>query len=527
MIRTLVICALVIHVPLSFSKPSNPAELKLNGNHLYVIILEGICILLELFNVISNIIILLALIKSHASTAELNEDLFEENFFNNEEEDLALTLAEVLRLKFKRKLKISLFLLFLIGIVCADWFMIIFVRFSIQYYIPIRVGIVVMTNNTVRKVARGFFKTVVQARNAFIFYFSGAFYAAVTGTLLFRSFLNANQINSSFTNIIRAITTAFVYFSTGDNFAEVVYEAFEVNPFYRKLFICLFVVSVFVVVVFYFSFRFSFSVLYFVGLTVVGTYIVVAFVISSFLGSFRKEFHQALLKKTQLSRSGFFAAFAVMDLERTGRVSKTILRVFYDKITSLTGDALQARYRNASSMTKTFINRVVDLASFVDAMEDHIFDLNKIQSMEKLGHFDQEAIMKQLEIKSLKQVQQRNILFDVRRASLSVSSHLATFTGNARQSAGNRRRKLFVFLSQSWFSKMVTLLVLIQTAALTFYGLVTDTFLDSVNLFFVIVFFIEIVLKLIAYGPSAVTSKTYFVYLTCPHLVYISNNLRF
>jgi hypothetical protein len=85
-------------------------------------------------------------------------------------------------------------------------------------------------------VARGFFKTVVQAKNAFILYFSAAFYAAVTGNLLFRTFLNVDQYNSSFTNIVRSITSAFVFFSTGDNFSDVVYAAFEQNPFYCELF---------------------------------------------------------------------------------------------------------------------------------------------------------------------------------------------------------------------------------------------------------------------------------------------------
>jgi hypothetical protein len=73
-----------------------------------------------------------------------------------------------------------------------------------------------------------------RAKNAFIFYFSTAFFAAVTGNLLFRSFLNKDKVNSSFTTIIQSITSAFVYFSTGDNFSNVVYDAYEKNQFFCK-----------------------------------------------------------------------------------------------------------------------------------------------------------------------------------------------------------------------------------------------------------------------------------------------------
>jgi hypothetical protein len=73
-----------------------------------------------------------------------------------------------------------------------------------------------------------------QAKNAFIFYFSTAFFAGVTGNLLFRSFLNVDKVSSSFTTIIRSVTSAFVYFSTGDNFSNVVYDAYEKNQFHCK-----------------------------------------------------------------------------------------------------------------------------------------------------------------------------------------------------------------------------------------------------------------------------------------------------
>jgi hypothetical protein len=89
----------------------------------------------------------------------------------------------------------------------------------------------------IRSVANGLIKTMKQAKNAFIFYFSTAFFAGVTGNLLFRSFLNTEKVNSSFTTVVRSITSAFVFFSTGDNFSNVVYDAYERNQFHCKFYL--------------------------------------------------------------------------------------------------------------------------------------------------------------------------------------------------------------------------------------------------------------------------------------------------
>ncbi len=239
--------------------------------------------------------------------------------------------------------------------------------------------------------------------------------------------------------------------------------------------------------------------IYFIALTVIGTFIVVAFVISSFLGSFRKEFHQSVLKKTQLSRSGFFAGFAVLDIERIDRIEKRILADFHDKLTMSEVQPAQIKI----SQKRDFLKKVVNLSAFVDAMEDHLFDVNKIRSMEKLGHFDKEIMIERMSNLTLQNARRRSV-FTNKRGSLSESSKMSPDLEVLLQS-GNWRRGLFVILAQPWVSRLVTLLVLLQTGALTFYGLVSPEFLDSLNVFFVVVFSIEIALKLIAYSPAAVS----------------------
>lgn len=255
--------------------------------------------------------------------------------------------------------------------------------------------------------------------------------------------------------------------------------------------------------------HFSFHVvIYFVALTVIGTYITVAFVISSFLGSFRKEFHQSVLKKTQLSRNGFFAGFAVLDIERIDRIEKRVLSNFHDKLTSSEEQAAQIQL----SQKKEFLRKVVNLSAFVDAMEDHLFDINKIRSMEKLGHFDKEIMIERMSNLTLQNARRRSA-FTNKRSSKSESSKKPSPDLEILLKSANWRRKLFVILAQPWVSRLVTLLVLLQTGALTFYGLVSSQFLDSLNLFFVVIFSIEIALKVVAYSPSAVSNFLIFVIL--------------
>ncbi len=252
--------------------------------------------------------------------------------------------------------------------------------------------------------------------------------------------------------------------------------------------------------------------IYFIALTIIGTFIVVAFVISSFLGSFRKEFHHSVLKKTQLSRSGFFAGFAVLDFERIDRIEKKVLFYFHEKLTaSEVNQAAQIKM----SQRKEFLRKIVNLSTFVDSMEDHLFDVTKIRSMEKLGHFDKEIMIQRLSTMTIQNARRRSV-FSNERASLSESSKMTPELETLLNSA-NWRRNLFVILAQPWVSRLVTLLVLLQTGALTFYGLVSTQFLDVLNIFFVVIFFIELCLKLTAYGPSAVI--LYF-FLSDSHFIF-------
>jgi hypothetical protein len=139
----------MVHIPLSFFKPSTLKILESTGVSWDVLVIEGFCIFFELFYCISNVIIVTTLIGAQDHTIEGEMDDFYENDDGNEE-DFALTLAQALRVKFRQRLRSMLTLLLVMSVVFVDFFLLIFSRFSIEYYFPIRVFVVVMTNSSVR-----------------------------------------------------------------------------------------------------------------------------------------------------------------------------------------------------------------------------------------------------------------------------------------------------------------------------------------------------------------------------------------
>jgi hypothetical protein len=145
----LTLISILIHVPLAFLKPSTPSSLKETGASNLVLLIEGVCIFFELFYCISNIIIVITLIRAQNHTIEGELSEFGDSDEDNEE-DYALTLAQALRVKFRKRLQSMLRLLLVISVVFIDWFLLMFIRVSIEYYFPIRVFVVVMTNSSVR-----------------------------------------------------------------------------------------------------------------------------------------------------------------------------------------------------------------------------------------------------------------------------------------------------------------------------------------------------------------------------------------
>lgn len=231
-----------------------------------------------------------------------------------------------------------------------------------------------------------------------------------------------------------------------------------------------------------------------------GTFIVGAFVISTFFVSFEKEFRVELLKKKQRSRSGLFAGYAIMDFGHQGAIHPDVLSVFYKIVTAETNEPDELKRKRA----KDFVQKARTLEGFIEGLELHFDEIHSIQSMEKLGHFDKDVLQRKLAQKYQKELQTGNLPSN-RRASVkfNIASQMRLLEFSTKAS-GTFRRRLFVFMARPLFSHMVTVMVMFQCGLSAFYGYVPDNYLDTANIILCFLFFIEIMLKLYAYGWDAV-----------------------
>jgi hypothetical protein len=233
-------------------------------------------------------------------------------------------------------------------------------------------------------------------------------------------------------------------------------------------------------------------------MTIMGTFIVGAFVISTFFTSFEKEFRIELLKKKQLSRSGLFAGYAILDLSRSGVILSKILSIFYKKITAETEEPERLKQKRESD----FVSKASSLHGFIEGLENHLEEMNSVQFMQRLGHFDELMLKKKLQQKYEKELQTKIVHRETRKVSLKAP------VGSKKEetsSGSTFRRSLFVVLSNPFSSNLVTFLVILQCGFLAFYGFIADSYLDIVNIFICFIFFIEICLKIIAYGWHSVS----------------------
>ncbi len=228
-------------------------------------------------------------------------------------------------------------------------------------------------------------------------------------------------------------------------------------------------------------------------MTIMGTFIVGAFVVSTFFSSFAKEFRVELLKKKQLSRSGLFAGYAILDLTFVGAIPAKILSIFYKKITAETDEPERLKQKRELD----FVTKAPSLQGFIEGVENHFKEISSVQYMQRLGHFDDEMIKRRLEQKYEKELQMKTIHRESRRISLRIPARLE---GNSTPVGWTFRRKLFMFLAQPLMSNFIAFLVMIQCGFLAFYGFVDDNYLDIANVSLCFVFFVEICLKLYSYG---------------------------
>jgi hypothetical protein len=143
--------------------------------------------------------------------------------------------------------------------------------------------------------------------------------SAVFGTLLFRfgSFAEYDQYISFFT-FIRSMITSFIFIISGENYGDIVYVSVRHSPYFA---------------------------LYFIILTLFGSFIVVSLVVSEFQASY-KEIHQAEKKRELFyKRTGFVAAFSLINLDDDNTVDKYEFESFIKYLKKVDDDEARELFR--------------------------------------------------------------------------------------------------------------------------------------------------------------------------------------
>jgi hypothetical protein len=196
-----------------------------------VLLVELIFITVEFFHGVVSSLVLFKLIECHKVIINRSLSVYG---LNDNADDASLKLTKLLRNKFRGYLSRYVFLLLILTILLIDWFMILLHNFSIEYYIPIRIFVVILINSSVRKVVFGFFNTVRNATKEFTLYFSSLVFFAVVGMVLLGQIVNVNELRANFSNFVESIMTSFIFFASGTNYTDTVVPAFNYNKIYSK-----------------------------------------------------------------------------------------------------------------------------------------------------------------------------------------------------------------------------------------------------------------------------------------------------
>eukprot|EP01083_Nonionella_stella_P171347 585111_1 len=175
-------------------------------------------------------------------------------------------------------------------------------QWSFTRVLPIRPLLLILSNDKLIGACYALVITSLNAADALLLFVMLLGIAAVSGVILFRfdslmSFYNVY----SFQNVIRSVFTTYIFIISGENYGELVYVSFEKNPAY---------------------------IIYFVILTVLGSWIVVSLVVSRFQTSFKEIYTKERERRIYFKRTGYVAAFSLINLDDDNEVSKAEFESF-------------------------------------------------------------------------------------------------------------------------------------------------------------------------------------------------------
>lgn len=204
--KALVQCALLLHISIPFLEPASLQDLQASSMPNYCLIPEFFCIVIEFQDAIIRTILTI-------QALPVREDSVE---------DLKDRLITVICLD------ICIIAVFI------DLLLSISLNFSFEYYIPIKVAIILLELKEVRTIFQAFAETIAAAKDVFFLYFSVIVISSAMGHILFRHSVNVDSIADSWFSFVKSFITAFIFISTGDNYTNCVYPSFEASAIYGE-----------------------------------------------------------------------------------------------------------------------------------------------------------------------------------------------------------------------------------------------------------------------------------------------------
>jgi hypothetical protein len=310
-----------------------------------------------------------------------------------------------------------------------------------------------------------FARTISNARNVFLMYFSLIMIASGMGHIWFRTTVNVDNVQNSWSTFFRSFITAFIFISTGDNYEGCVYEAFNVrgiNGKHIKLRRMLIVILV----------------AFFLIAEVLGTVLIMALVLSFFQDGFADALRSALLRMKLKDRLGMIGAFILIDLNNSGTVDRTEFGRFVKRINEY-----------ATDKDVDFIFDTLNEADDDDDSEPVLDVQEFVKGVEQSSEVQLENV--NFEISTVQQLRDRHSW-----------EHLSPLE-KAEYAREYVRWSLYPFVSSKSFDVIVLVCIMLQLFVLSLYGSgVSSSSLDTVNGVLVLLNTLDMMFKVLVYGRA-------------------------
>eukprot|EP01084_Bolivina_argentea_P000722 1324_1 len=302
-----------MHLLLVFWRPLTEEETLQNGYPKIPLFVECCCLLFQLMD-----IVLLGFIQFRWQDVSKNP---------------------LISLSKQKTIYLSRFLVWLLVVI--DVMLLTVFQTSFTRYIPIRPWLLILSNDKLIGACHALSVTARDAADAWLLFIILLAIGSLTGVILFRfeDLMDAYNVYS-FQNWIRSIFSTYIFIISGENYSDLVYVSFANNPFF---------------------------ILYFISLTIFGTWIVVSLIVSRFQTSFKNIYRLERQRREYFFQTGYVAAFSLINLDDDNQISKATFQSFLN-------------YMKDETNTVSFdhnINDVIDIGEFIAKLEQ-IYQTTKV-----------------------------------------------------------------------------------------------------------------------------------------------------